>query len=75
MTLKQFITMFHDVGILDNIDITCGIGIDVCRLDQSDWRTKLNEFLNIWGDFEIDHFVLLRRQCGNAMAMSFTLKT
>lgn len=74
MTLKQFITMFYDVGILDNIDIICGGGIDVCRLDQSDWRSRLNEFLENWGDYQIDHFVLLRRQCGNALSMSFTLK-
>lgn len=75
MTLKQFITMFTDVGILDHIDIILGGRIDVCNLDQPDWRKYLRDFLELWGDFEIDHFILTRRSCGNAMAMSFELKS
>lgn len=75
MTLKQFITKFIDVGILDHIDIVIGDRIDLCCLSQPDWRNNLRDFLELWGELEIEHFTLTHRSCGNAMAMSFKLTT
>lgn len=62
MLLKEFVSKFTDIGILDRINIIYRATLTVYNLSSTCWRRELADMLDNYGNDVIVQFILAYSQ-------------